>query len=63
MNGTNITHMHHEDIVNIIKDSALVVTLTVGAPQGELHPFFNHKPLYRSIPVRFVYYMLVQFRF
>ena len=35
VNGTNITHSHHEDIVNLIRDSGYSVTLTVGPPQGE----------------------------
>lgn len=34
VNGIDISRTHHEDIVNIIKDSGYSVTLTVGAPQG-----------------------------
>ncbi|XP_056000647.1 membrane-associated guanylate kinase, WW and PDZ domain-containing protein 1-like isoform X16 [Ostrea edulis] len=32
VNGVDISHMHHEDIVNLIKDSGYSVTLTVGPP-------------------------------
>ena len=35
VNGTNILHMHHEEIVNVIKDSGYSVTLTIGPPQGQ----------------------------
>nr|XP_022298503.1 uncharacterized protein LOC111107545 isoform X4 [Crassostrea virginica] len=32
VNGVDISHMHHEDIVNLIKDTGYSVTLTVGPP-------------------------------
>ncbi|XP_053377316.1 membrane-associated guanylate kinase, WW and PDZ domain-containing protein 2-like isoform X5 [Mercenaria mercenaria] len=32
VNGVDISHLHHEDIVNIIKESGYSVTLTVGPP-------------------------------
>ena len=35
VNGVDISHLHHEDIVNIIKESGYSVTLTVGPPQGK----------------------------
>ncbi|XP_041347543.1 membrane-associated guanylate kinase, WW and PDZ domain-containing protein 1-like isoform X3 [Gigantopelta aegis] len=35
VNGTDITHMHHEDIVNLIKESGYSVTLTIGPPPGK----------------------------
>lgn len=35
VNGISIIHMHHGDIVNLIKDSGLSVTLTIGAPQDD----------------------------
>ena len=35
VNGINILRMHHEEIVNIIKESGYSVTLTIGPPQGE----------------------------
>ncbi|KAK3103335.1 hypothetical protein FSP39_018567 [Pinctada imbricata] len=35
VNGVDISHMHHEDIVNLIKDSGYSVTLTVGPPQDD----------------------------
>lgn len=34
INGVNILRMHHGEIVNLIRDSGNVVTLTVGAPEG-----------------------------
>lgn len=34
VNGVDISHLHHEDIVNIIKESGYSVTLTVGPPIG-----------------------------
>ena len=34
VNGTEINHMHHEEIVNLIKLSGYSVTLTIGPPQG-----------------------------
>ncbi|XP_069101307.1 membrane-associated guanylate kinase, WW and PDZ domain-containing protein 1-like isoform X7 [Argopecten irradians] len=35
VNNVDISHMHHEDIVNIIKEAGLAVTLTVGSPQDD----------------------------
>ncbi|XP_052779878.1 membrane-associated guanylate kinase, WW and PDZ domain-containing protein 3-like isoform X3 [Mya arenaria] len=35
VNGVDISHLHHEDIVNIIKESGYSVTLTVGPPIDE----------------------------
>ena len=35
VNGVDISHMHHEDIVNLIKDTGYSVTLTVGPPIGK----------------------------
>ncbi|XP_067119400.1 LOW QUALITY PROTEIN: membrane-associated guanylate kinase, WW and PDZ domain-containing protein 1-like [Centruroides vittatus] len=35
VNGISIIHMHHGDIVNLIKDSGFSVTLTIGAPQDD----------------------------
>ncbi|XP_070193690.1 membrane-associated guanylate kinase, WW and PDZ domain-containing protein 1-like isoform X2 [Littorina saxatilis] len=32
VNGSDITHMHHEDIVNLIKESGYSVILTIGPP-------------------------------
>lgn len=34
INGVNILRMHHGEIVNLIRDSGNVVTLTVGPPEG-----------------------------
>lgn len=34
VNNVDISHMHHEEIVNLIKDSGYSVTLTIGPPQG-----------------------------
>ena len=42
VNNTSIMHMHHEDIVNLIKDSGLSVTLTVGPPLGEKGTGMNY---------------------
>ena len=36
VNGVDITHMHHEDIVNLIKESGYTVVLTIGPPLGLL---------------------------
>ena len=36
VNNVDISHLHHEDIVNIIKESGYSVTLTVGPPLGWL---------------------------
>ena len=36
VNGVDITHMHHEDIVNLIKESGYSVILTIGPPLGQL---------------------------
>lgn len=36
VNNINILRLHHEEIVNIIKDSGHSVTLTIGPPQGEI---------------------------
>ncbi|KAL8558192.1 hypothetical protein ACOMHN_036281 [Nucella lapillus] len=35
VNGVDITHMHHEDIVKLIKDSGFSVVLTIGPPLDE----------------------------
>ncbi|CAH1783197.1 unnamed protein product [Owenia fusiformis] len=35
VNGVEIMRMHHEDIVNLIKDSGYACTLTVGPPQDD----------------------------
>ncbi|PVD24617.1 hypothetical protein C0Q70_15101 [Pomacea canaliculata] len=35
VNGMDITHMHHEDIVNLIKESGLSVVLTIGPPPDD----------------------------
>lgn len=35
VNGVDISHMHHEDIVNLIKDAGYSVSLTVGPPQDD----------------------------
>ncbi|KAL3852402.1 hypothetical protein ACJMK2_016053 [Sinanodonta woodiana] len=35
VNGVDISHLHHEDIVNIIKESGYSVTLTIGPPQDD----------------------------
>ncbi|KAK2150489.1 hypothetical protein LSH36_403g02016 [Paralvinella palmiformis] len=35
VNGTEINHMHHEEIVNLIKLSGYSVTLTIGPPQAD----------------------------
>lgn len=35
VNGVDIVNLHHGDVVNLIKDSGLRVTLTVGPPQVE----------------------------
>jgi atrophin-1 interacting protein 3 (BAI1-associated protein 1) len=32
VNGLNVSNMHHEHIVNIIKDSGCSVVLTIGPP-------------------------------
>lgn len=37
VNGRDISLTHHEDIVNLIKDSGYSVTLTVGPPLGRLY--------------------------
>ncbi len=34
VNNVDIMRMHHEDIVNIIKESGYTCTLTIGPPQG-----------------------------
>ncbi|XP_052822840.1 membrane-associated guanylate kinase, WW and PDZ domain-containing protein 1 isoform X2 [Octopus bimaculoides] len=34
VNNVDISHMHHEEIVNLIKESEYSVTLTIGSPQG-----------------------------
>ncbi|ESP04595.1 hypothetical protein LOTGIDRAFT_136041 [Lottia gigantea] len=34
VNGVNISQIHHEDIVNLIKESGYSVTLTIGPPPG-----------------------------
>ena len=34
VNNVDIMRMHHEDIVNIIKESGYQCTLTIGPPQG-----------------------------
>lgn len=36
VNNVDISHMHHEEIVNLIKDSGYSVTLTIGPPQGKM---------------------------
>ncbi|CAE1263838.1 AIP3 [Acanthosepion pharaonis] len=35
VNNVDISHMHHEEIVNLIKDSGYSVTLTIGPPQDD----------------------------
>ena len=35
MNAVDIIRMHHEEIVNLIKESGYSVTLTIGQPQGD----------------------------
>ena len=35
VNAVDIMRMHHEDIVNLIKESGYSVTLTIGPPQGQ----------------------------
>lgn len=32
VNGTDIVHMLHKDVVNLIKDSGRTITLTIGPP-------------------------------
>ncbi|ELU17710.1 hypothetical protein CAPTEDRAFT_146207 [Capitella teleta] len=39
VNNINILRLHHEEIVNIIKDSGHSVTLTIGPPQGEIKTY------------------------
>lgn len=34
VNGVDISYMHHEEIVNLIKEAGYTVTLTIGIPQG-----------------------------
>ncbi len=41
VNGINILSMHHGDIVNLIKDSGLAVTLTVGSPADGTSALFS----------------------
>lgn len=36
VNGVDISYMHHEEIVNLIKEAGYTVTLTIGIPQGKL---------------------------
>ncbi|GAB1597467.1 membrane-associated guanylate kinase, WW and PDZ domain-containing protein 1 isoform X1 [Argonauta hians] len=35
VNNVDISHMHHEEIVNLIKESEYSVTLTIGSPQDD----------------------------
>jgi len=38
VNNITVSHLHHELIVNMIKDSGLTVVLTIGPP-GTVHTF------------------------
>lgn len=44
VNGVDISHMHHEDIVNLIKDTGYSVTLTVGPPIGKASAIIMRPP-------------------
>ncbi|XP_071817085.1 membrane-associated guanylate kinase, WW and PDZ domain-containing protein 3-like isoform X5 [Apostichopus japonicus] len=46
INGIDITNMPHKDIVNLIKDTGLTVSLTVGAREGD--PLAQRSPLLKS---------------
>lgn len=35
VNGVDISYMHHEEIVNLIKEAGYTVTLTIGIPQDD----------------------------
>ena len=43
VNGTAVSHLHHEHIVNMIKDSGLAVVLTIGPPGYHFITFHNSK--------------------
>ena len=48
VDGVDITHMHHEDIVNLIKESGYSVALTIGPPLGQLLCYCNSCTLHHS---------------
>lgn len=52
VNNVDISHMHHEEIVNLIKDSGYSVTLTIGPPQGKM--MLHDKTEVKLIPTKLV---------
>lgn len=56
VNNVNITNLTHGDIVNMIKDSGSIVTLTIGPPNGKFKYSIQPTVLIQSILKILIYY-------